>query len=187
MDYPVMRGDLVVGGNNPSESVFSQTGSKLVEDTAVVHGTERDLAKIKEKFNQVAANMGGKPLPLATEPLKSKRTRKATVKKEEPAAYPTEIEDGSYSAKTQPREKFTVQFENDFGRLKVKVVDVVEHELAFMVIFENEDDMTFEPKVGEKLSFFDKNREKYTVFYPGVTFDSTFGAEKRMILFKVEE
>ena len=80
-----------------------------------------------------------------------------------------------------------IQFENDFGKMKAKVVHVIEQELAFMLIFKDEESMVFEPKVGESLVLHTPNKRRVDVYYPGVTFDSPDDGKKFMILFKLPE
>jgi hypothetical protein len=77
-----------------------------------------------------------------------------------------------------------VYFENAFGKIRSAVEKVIEHDLAFMLLFSSEDEIVFEPKVSETLDF-TYNKVSYSVYYPGVIFDWTDGVKKAMILFKV--
>jgi hypothetical protein len=83
--------------------------------------------------------------------------------------------------------QYTVQFENDFGKMKARVEQMIEHPQAYMLVFKDEDAVVFEPKVGETLVFHTTDREQVSVYYPGVTFDSPDSSKKFMILFKVPE
>ena len=81
----------------------------------------------------------------------------------------------------------TVQFENDFGKIRAKVEQVIEHEHAFMLVFTDEDAVVFEPKTGESLVFHTDDRRVFSVYYPGVTFNWPADDKKFMILFKLPE
>jgi hypothetical protein len=81
----------------------------------------------------------------------------------------------------------TLQFENEFGRIKSKVEHIVEHDQAYMLIFSDTDAMVFEPKVGESLLLHLPDKTQVNVYYPGVTFDSPESSKKFMILFKLPE
>jgi len=196
-----MRGDLVVGGKSPDEAVFSESGRKIADVTGAVAGTPQELASIQQRLTRISATAGGKALEITPQTKVTRAKTQKTVKRQAKAAivspFHEDIEaENEQIAKSsqqyrevapQTPQKLTVQLENDFGKMKLRVVAVLEQELAFALVFENEEDMVFEPKVGEYLTFYDENRQKHTVYYPGVTFDWTNSQEKVMILFRVNE
>jgi hypothetical protein len=150
---------------------------------------------------------GGIPLPVNSENNKNnqnKKTKKKLTKSSKPAPFTIESyvsnvshehEIGNYGNHNPPysapytpepeRTYSVVQFENDFGKIKSKVENIIEHELAFMLVYSDEDAMVFEPKVGELLAIHTPDKQRIEVYYPGVTFDSPDSTKKFMILFKV--
>jgi hypothetical protein len=185
-------GDVVVGSADPSKSVYSATGSKLIPNGVRIHGDEEVVKNRQKEFLKIAQNHGGVLLisssgKHAANEGKFKKSKKTQVKQYE---VEDEAEEVAPTSKAQPAPKnyITVQFENSFGKMKAKVLHVIEHEQAYMLIFENEDAVVFEPKTGETLTFHTPHQKNQTVYYPGVTFNSPQGAEKFMILFKsIEE
>jgi hypothetical protein len=184
----IKTGDLVVGTSDPSKSVYSPTGSKIRDGIAIA-GKPEDIASLQDSIMKSAVNMGGKKV--AVEPKKAAKKKKGTINKE---AYPItpvyRVDEEEYvntpEISPSPEIKLeTVIFENDFGKMRAKVENVLEHEQAFLLIFSNEDEVVFEPKIGETLSFY-RNRVSYQVYYPGVIFDWTDGVKKAMILFKAD-
>jgi hypothetical protein len=189
-------GDLVVGTSDPSKSVYDPNGRKIRDGVAFV-GSQKDVEELRESMLRSATAAGGK---VAAEPKKTqKRGRKAVKNKTiTQAPYPTEpsyrpIEETSSGSTWEDLEAVkapeleTVSFENDFGKIRAKVENIIDHELALMLVFSSEDDITFEPKVGETLQFVrNRHGDRYTVYYPGVIFNWTDAVKKAMILFKAE-
>lgn len=186
MEYPIIKGDLIVGTSDPDVAVYTPAGAKATAHPAILAGDPQQVAELQRAMSKNALSHGGTAVGSAdnsttghTAPKKTRNRRKELV--------PTYGDLPLVSPKAQPVEKMTVQFENNFGKLKIKVTKVLEHSRAFALFFENEEDMVFEPKVGETLIFFDQHRQKHDVYYPGVAFDSTNNDEKIMILFRTEE
>ena len=182
-------GDIVIGTSDPTKSVYSATGEKLIKDGVSIYGDSRTLEAQSRELIQSVIRSGGKPLNATAAVQGKSTTRKMTKNKQTsfpsneivsryPIAFPEET-------KAPPVKLISVQFENDFGKMKAKVIDLIEHELAFMLVFENEDSMVFEPKVGELLALHTADKRRHEVYYPGVTFDSSTNSNKFMILFKV--
>lgn len=190
-------GDLVIGTRDPSKSVYSAEGKKLVDGGIAIVGDAEEIAQLQNQIKK-AAKQSGKQI---TEEKKAKKKtgRKAnnttnyiSLPKESPNYLP------DLSTYSQPIEKFydeaeaekpkpqQVYFENAFGKIRSSVESVIEHEAAFMLVFSNEEEIVFEPKVGETLVF-TYNKKVYSVYYPGVIFDWTDGIKKAMILFKASE
>lgn len=186
-------GDIVVGSADPNKSVYSATGSKLLHNGVSIYGNEEDIEAVQKELHESIRRNGGKQLQ---ETLNSKTSRKGLNKKQaaKKSAQKTAAQtiyshtelDYSPQEPVIPR-LYVIQFENAFGKMKAKVEHIVEHDTAFMLIFRDADDMVFEPKTGETLSFYSYNGAHYDVYYPGVTFDSPDSSKKYMILFKVPE
>ena len=188
-------GDLVIGSSDPSKSVYSATGTQINPSGVTVYGSTGDLQERRLDVVRSAMRSGGVPLQLNN----SKSSAKKKMMKKSPKVESTSFEQyvkstisGSHSEEPENtmQEKvetplYTVQFENEFGRIKSKVEHLVEHEQAYLLIFSDEDSVVFEPKVGELLVLHTPSREQVTVYYPGVTFDSPDSTKKLMVLFKV--
>jgi len=186
-------GDIVIGSTDPAKSVYSANGAKILSDGVSVYGSEKDLMARQLDIAKLAIRSGGTPLKVS-ESLGKKQAKKKQPKK--PIKADTSFEDyvnesfarvNSAPEQYEPsmKELISVQFENDFGKIKAKVEDLVEHELAFLLIFSDEDAVVFEPKVGEMLLLHTPGKQKFEVYYPGVTFDSPDNNKKLMVLFKV--
>lgn len=201
-------GDIVIGSTDPSKSVYSITGTKINPAGVSLYGSEQDLTARARDLARSAVMAGGIPIPItqggASNPV-SQMSKKKTTKKGKQEAFSKESyvsnithEIGGYSkplasrgfmplnSTEEPvRAQSTVQFENDFGKIKSKVESIVEHDLAFMLVYSDEDSVVFEPKIGELLAIHTPDKRRIEVYYPGVTFDSPDSSKKLMILFKV--
>ena len=177
-------GDLVIGSSDPSKSVYTATGKKVNPSGSIIYGSDEDLEAQKKEITDSLLRNGGKKI----ETHVGKATKKKELKKTKNSSfvYP-KIE--TFEEIPEQKEKevklVTVQFENDFGKMKAKVEHMVEHDQAFMLVFKNEDDVVFEPKIGETLALYDQYKSRHEVYYPGVTFDWPDSSKKIMILFKV--
>ena len=186
-------GDVVIGSPDPTKSVYSATGEKLINDGVSIYGDKRILESQSKELMQSAIRSGGKPLSVNAATKGKPTTRKMVKNKgksfsEEMKNIYFELQKAGVEEAPTPIVKLvTVQFENAFGKIKAKVMSLIEHDLAFMLVFENEDSMVFEPKIGEQLALHTQDKRRYDVYYPGVTFDSSNNSNKFMILFKVPE
>jgi hypothetical protein len=189
-------GDIVVGSSDPNRPVYSATGGKLLDNGVAIYGRESDLATVQKEMLESMSRSGGKRLysnSTAVAPAKKKASKKA--QREVVGSGASHFQAMYNSPEPDLEETFepikprlhTIQFENDFGKMKAKVEHVVEHDTAFMLVFSDADSMVFEPKTGESLVFYSVDRERYDVYYPGVTFDSPDSSKKYMILFKLPE
>ena len=184
-------GDLVIGTRDPSKSVYSAEGKRLVDGGVAVVGDEEDIAQLQEQIKK-AAKQSGQQI------MEDKKARKKAVKKsnkvnkyipitKESANYLPDMSEvvveNTYIVDEKPKPQ-QVYFENAFGKIRAAVEQVIEHDLAYMLLFSSEDEIVFEPKVSETLDF-TYNKVSYSVYYPGVIFDWTDGVKKAMILFKV--
>lgn len=184
-------GDLVIGTSDPSKSVYSASGAKINSSGSSIYGSEADLDAHQKEITDSILRNGGKKIQTAV----GKNTKKKEIKKNRNTSWPPIKPENSpimeYGYIPEPPKiateisLTTVQFENAFGKMKAKVENIVEHEQAFMLVFRNEDDVVFEPKIGETLALYDHYRNRHEVYYPGVTFDWPVSDKKIMILFKV--
>jgi hypothetical protein len=185
-------GDIVIGSTDPSKSVYSATGAKLVENSFSLYGTEDQLEQMEKELITSVTRNGGKKIGTlsSTEKKKTKKIKKPQAATNTSFIVYNEPEDISdFAQKDVSKEEVytTVQFENDFGKIKAKAIYVADHEQAIMLVFKNEEEVVFEPKVGEKLQLYVDRHIKHHVYYPGVTFNSPFDNKRFMILFKVPE
>jgi len=196
-------GDIVIGSSDPSKSVYSITGTKINPEGVSLYGSDKDLTARAKDLARSAVMAGGIPIPITqggASNSSSQKTKKKTTKTGKQEAFSRESymanvshEIGNYTnqhnAAYVPQEpvriQSIVQFENDFGKMKSKVESIVEHDLAFMLVYSDEDSVVFEPKLGELLAIHTPDKRRIEVYYPGVTFDSPDSSKKLMILFKV--
>ena len=186
----IKTGDLVVGTSDPSKSVYSPTGSKIRDGIALA-GSPEDIASLQDSIMKSAVSMGGKKV-ITDNKKSSGKKKKAIGQKPYPTVNSYKVEDeyippvATYVSPSEPEIVLeTVIFENGFGKMRAKVENVLEHPQAFLLVFSNDDEVVFEPKVGETLTFY-RNRISFQVYYPGVIFDWTDGVKKAMILFKTD-
>jgi len=190
-------GDIVVGSSDPGKSVYSASGTRLIDDGVFLYGSDKALAgQGKELINSVIRS-GGVPVSVKNTTSVKKISKKKATASNQPqqfsaasylAQFDTEnpIESqSSAAAETTTKKLETIQFENSFGRMKAKVEYILEQELAYMLIFKDEDSVVFEPKVGEILTLHTPDKEQVEVYYPGVTFNAPESKRRMMILFKV--
>ena len=182
-------GDLVIGSSDPGKSVYSSTGAKLIDSGVSIYGNEGDLQEQYKDIVRSATMSGGKKIAVAG----SKTRSKPKTKKSRSSADISQPFDWSNITSAEPLEPpptpiklKSVQFENDFGKIKAKVEHVVDHPQAYLLIFSDEDSVVFEPRVGELLILHTEDSSE-AVYYPGVTFNSPENTKKLMILFKVPE
>lgn len=187
-------GDIVIGSSDPGKSVYSASGTKLIDSGVTVFGSETDLQAQITEISRSAIRSGGIPVPLnpKAHTKQAKTGKKKTTKAKQWPAYAAEMYQYAEEKEAAPAPVAevvlkTVQFENSFGKIKAKVENLIEHDMAFLLVFKQEEDVVFEPKVGEQLSFYTPEKYRYDVYYPGVTFDWSGGTKKLMILFKMPE
>jgi hypothetical protein len=186
-------GDLVVGNSDPSKSVYTSTGAKITDGVRLA-GDHEAVSAMRDRIIKEATAMGGQ----VTKPHQETggRSKKQKVKKNEysnateiPLWPITEEVNAIFdeeSTAIAPTALETVIFENDFGKIRTKVETILDHEQAMLLIFSSDDEVVFEPKVGETLKFY-RNKIPQLVYYPGVIFEWTDGVKRAMILFKKEE
>jgi hypothetical protein len=196
-------GDIVIGSSDPSKSVYSTSGTKINPDGVSLFGSDAELTARAKDLARSAIMAGGIPVPIThgnSSSPQNKQAKKKVTKTSKQASFSMDnymatvshelghrkaatLSDGHTTEPVRPQA--TVQFENDFGKIKSKVESIVEHDLAFMLVFTDEDTVVFEPKIGELLALHMPDKRRIEVYYPGVTFDSPGSSKKLMILFKV--
>lgn len=185
-------GDLVIGSSDPSKSVYSSSGAKLIDNGVAIYGDTDDLQAQYKDLVRSATMSGGKKIAVSsakTGSVKSKTKNKKSRSlsdTSQPFDWTTIDTLLPEQIPQIPVRLKSVQFENDFGKIKAKVEYVVEHPQAYLLIFSDEDSVVFEPKVGELLLLHTETSSE-PVYYPGVTFNSPENTKKFMILFKVPE
>lgn len=190
-------GDIVIGSADPSKSVYSASGTKINPDGVSLFGGDKELTARARDLARSAVMAGGVPLAINKDGEQPKKSKKKSIKQatfsmdnymasvthemghRQVATETTDLEQPSL------KPQVTVQFENDFGKIKAKVENIIEHDLAFLLVYSNEDAVVFEPKIGELLALHTPDKRRLDVYYPGVTFDSPDNIKKFMILFKV--
>jgi hypothetical protein len=167
--------------------VYSVTGARIIKDGVSLYGTDSELAEQQKELLSSITRNGGKMLSNSVN-SKTAKVKKKNLAKTRQTAISYELTE-AYQEPVRHDEvkQYTVQFENDFGKMKARVEQMIEHPQAYMLVFKDEDAVVFEPKVGETLVFHTTDREQVSVYYPGVTFDSPDSSKKFMILFKVPE
>lgn len=184
-------GDVVIGNPDPTKSVYSTTGRKLDSAGVTIYGDNKSIQKRQKEIIESVTRNGGKLIKEATTKKMPSKTKKPFNKKIKTTSTENDnfVENFKYHETFEAEEmqmpELTVQFENDFGKIKAKVIDLIDHEQAYMLVFKNDDAMVFEPKVGESLKFHTPNQKNIDVYYPGVTFNWPENGKKSMILFKV--
>lgn len=174
-------GDLIVGTTDPTKSVYSPEGKRLLAEGVSLVGTEEDIARIQHKI-KTAGERTGSPVN-ESKKGKKKINKSLHSYRTTPPQTLTETLLEPVEVKPPQASNTYVYFENSFGRIRCGIEQVQEHPQAFMLVFACENDIVFEPKVGETLEL-THDRVKYSVYYPGVIFDWTDGVKKVMILFK---
>ena len=190
-------GDMVVGSPVHNTPVFAADGRKLVDNPYQIAGDPDSLNKTAEDILRMSLAIGAS---LPDKPTKEQTVKKVKKGKIKPTSVEPQVKSSSfnlpfftpYETVEQPVkrdvsvEHKTIFFQNDFGKIKMKVEEVVEHDLGFALIFSNEDDIVFEPKAGETLLFLDPSKHAHKVLYTGITFTWHNGEWCVMILVKAE-
>jgi len=83
---------------------------------------------------------------------------------------------------SKPKRK--VEFSSEFGKIRLFVEDVLECDMAFALVFAEEEDIVFIPKPGQTLVFKNDDGFDNFVYYPDALFTLPDGLKRIMILFK---
>ena len=111
-------------------------------------------SKLKPKLNQIdITEFEGLDIPIETSPLPTGFNKKFPVG---PNNIPQLYE---LSSQAEPR-SFNVTLVSSFGRIKVPVLKVLDEAGAVILVFRDEDDVTFVPNHGDTLTLITNNGEQ---------------------------
>jgi hypothetical protein len=178
-------GDVVVGS-------YSDNGARI--RPASTPDTEEEVERRRIAFAQSAAISGGK-IYNAGQKVKKKKTttaKKRTVVQTDDDVAPLTPYETNKELETEKIENIAksakvVYLHNQMGRIKMKVEDVLDSEMAYCLVFSNEDAVIFTPNAGETLNFIDQYGNSHEVYYANTTFSWTDNTKQLMILFKRDE
>jgi len=191
----LMTGDLIAGRYNPNNWAPLEL-SKIA-------GSTEETSSLFQKYNSAFATVPG----VQQIEQKAKSSKKKTVKKEKSnlptvntnksidpeilSYYKEEEEQEDIDApstliknNSSPVVQTKITFQNQFGMIRLDAEQVLYSTMGILVIFSNEDKLSFIPKVGDTLEFSDNGIDFISVLYPGTLFE--LGIKKIMVLFKAE-
>lgn len=171
-------GDLVVGSYTPDGKV---------KEPGFVYGNTDQLEEIADRVKQHAALSGALEVKhVGNKKLKPVKVKPKKKVKEEPVVEEPVVEEIEYEEEPAPvaKRKKHIFFQNGMGKIKLSVLDVLECDMAFCLVFENDDDLIFTPSAGETLTFMDLYNNKHDVYYTDALFSLPPDNKKLMILFK---
>ena len=193
-EYLELHGDVIPGE-------YSAEG-KLLKAGKALH--PENQKKIEQMYAMSAMMAGGVLLPDA-----QKKANKATKPKKAPKRNVIERDDDpgpltpaitqaeldqeqkfptlKTAQETIPVIKHVVYLHNALGKIKMQVEAVPDSEMAYCLVFSDEDDVIFTPNPGETLKFVDQRGDTTPVYYANTLFNWTDGKKKLMILFKQDE
>jgi hypothetical protein len=171
-------GDFIVGH-------YNDFGAEI--KPGKLHGDTEDVHDLQKMIIEHSARTGG--IIHKTEvKIKPTRGRKKSVPQKQ--SYPTEpiqtiIEPPPVlSIDSSRKRKKSVYLFNALGKIKLNVEEVLESEMAYCLVFANEDDMIFVPKAGETLTFINNNGAEQSVYFANSIFTWVDQTKQLMILFK---
>lgn len=203
--------DLKTNKNHPDLSMlgyativgeYREDGTK-VSDGAFTNPEAK--AKLDKMFALSAAMGGGELIPkVAGKTPKPKKAKKRAVKLSDEDPEPltpllTQRELDNEPSQQSLEESFermqtkiavkrqSVYLHNKMGKIKLQVESVLESEMAYCLVFSDDDAVIFTPNAGETLNFTDQNGETTPVYYADTLFTWTDGVKKIMILFKTKD
>lgn len=183
--------DVVVGS-------YSKNG-KQIDEPIVLNPAKK--TKIAEMYARSAALGGASLLPTVTtntKPAKkqrAKQTKLVTPTIDVESLLPV-VNESSYTHSTLETQfvkpvteipKMFVYLHNQMGRIKMAVEAVLDSEMAYCLVFTNEDQVIFIPNAGETLKFTNHKGDTADVYYADTLFNWTDGMKKLMILFKADK
>lgn len=186
-------GDQVVGE-------YHDSGRK--QKQSITAGDPEEVARIQKAIIMSAQASGATVLKSTTKQkptakkIRAKKPRPAEdepdapnlwdeVRKEAPTDEPKLVEPAKEQAR--PASKKNVYLHNSLGKITLPVIDVMENESAYMLVFANNDDVRIIPATGTTLSFTNHRNETSMVYYANALFDWTDGTKRIMILFKTND
>jgi len=169
----------VVGGKKKDKPLYSEFGTKIQAEV------ENEKSVVTDLYSEHAANFGGVPVPAKTNKKGKQVAKLPTKPKASNKTVPAELEE--IEEVVEEVKPVYVWFKSQFGKTRVTVQSCINEELAMILVFASEDQLTFTPNIGESLTLVDEFKEDIPVFYTGVTFTWIDGVKRAMILFKSTE
>lgn len=193
MDHSEFKpGDYIVGS-------YSSNGQQLKAGKVV--GDQNDAQELQQMMIDHAGRTGGSALPVT-----SKHVTKPKGRPKNKAPALKELEDGrqdytrpllQYEAPVEePKQEYTkapqakrypIFLYNQMGKIKMQVEGILESDMAFCLVFREEDDIVLYPKAGESLKLIDVAGNEHEVYYADSSFTWLDDTKKLMVLFKNNE
>lgn len=178
-------GDVVVGR-------YNDFGGRI-EDSKTI-GDSEDLERIQKELSRHAEISGATlmkpPIPIKPGRYSDKKKpgklliTKKDIKEAMQAKLTNDQAAVVASVKQEPKKKMTVYLHNALGKIKLSVEAVLESEMAYCLVFANDDDVIFVPNAGETLTFINTFNKEFPVYYTNTLFSWTDGIKQLMVLFK---
>jgi hypothetical protein len=176
-------GDYVVGR-------YSENGAKIKDGKLV--GDSDEVAELKSMLSDHAKRTGGQPLK--SEVVPAKKVAKKKAKPSNIIPMPTMGFDEEPPFEPEPDYKPTIKkskkqisFLSQMGKIKMTIEDIIECEMAFCIIFSEEDDIIFSPKSGETLTMITPEGNEHQVYFSNTVFTWVDGTKQLMVLFKIDD
>lgn len=192
------KGDFVVGSYNNMGTQIKPGG---------LMGDPTELNEFQHLVLESAARTKGAeaaPIPQVQPSTKKKKTRLKKqpavdinppplitlqqLEDEETSAEKTELENNIILAAAkeivEAKLKDVVIHIDGFGKLKMKVEDVLESDMAYAFVFAKEEDIIFTPQAGQTLNITLPDGEMILAYYPDTLFTWIDNKKKIMVLFK---
>lgn len=176
-------GDYIVGRYSENGSIIKP--GKLVGDS-------EEIESLQKTIIEHSGRSGGRLLGTPDKPKKAKLPKSKLVKTSKPIAKEDIAEESLFpmSFKEEPKQESPpkrIYLQNQMGRIKLVVEDILENDMAFCLVFKNDDDIVLVPKAGETLIMVDPEGEEHLVYFADALFTWTDRVKKLMILFKTTE
>ena len=186
-------GDLVAGRYNklgaPSEA-------------PKVAGTEVELNVLKNKISSLFLSSGAEQIHVPSKTVaKQKKGKKTTTVPTLPTVNTSKAIDPEFQkyydepseevvetmqqAYVAPVTQKKIVFQNEFGSIRMEAEEVLYSNLGILIIFSNDDKLTFVPKPGQTIDFSEDGSTYTSVVFIDSLF--TFGEKKIMVLFKNQQ
>lgn len=168
----LQAGDFIVG-------TFGKEGRRLSRGNSL--GSAQQVAEVMGRIQEHALRRGSL---LPGTDVKAKKMRKG---RNPPAGTIPHIQEetptSSFLTSIIPQNRFVIVFVSALGRIKVKVLAILDEPGSIILVFKDEDEVIFEPKVGEELKL-EFSGKLESVMYPGYLHTWTDGVTKLMVLAK---
>lgn len=200
-------------GEKPGVTIVGQydpNGNVLKKPLTL--GNAEDLSDLNARFKKSILIDGGEFLS-PVQPMQAsvaepkKRGRKPKIKTPQPVAplqkestydfqpipiisNRSEIAEPAQEEYEEEEEIITqkrITFQNGLGRIRSEVEQVIhqDNDRCILLVFSNDDKVTFIPKEGEKLEFSENGKTFINIFFPDCLFD--YNGKVLMVLFKIPD